>query len=185
MFHYSSIRRKLIGDLVSSDSSGEDGRHDDLSIALSACRTGCCGNNTTMNLFSPSSIGLRALVHVWEIYGIRHEIRLNHKKSAIMICRGQYMKKVHPPLYTLNVEVIKEVDCVIYLGHIISSNDKDDKDSMCQCQQVHARGNVSLRKCLMCSMAVKVNLFNTYCSPIGLSTLRNYGGPTRHIAFND
>ena len=83
-----------------------------------------------------------------------------------MICRGQYMKNVYPPLYTLNGEVIKEVDSVRYIGHIISSNGKDDKDIMRQCQQLYARGNVLLRKFHMCSMDVKVKLFNTYCSPM-------------------
>ena len=57
-------------------------------------------------IFSPSSVGLR--VSVCEIYGISHDIRFNHKKSAIMICRGKYMKNVYPPLYTLNGEVIKD-----------------------------------------------------------------------------
>ena len=76
------------------------------------------------------------------------------------------MKNVYPPLYTLNGEVIKEVDSVRYLGHIISSNGKDDKDIMRQCQQLYARGNVLLRKFHMCSMDVKVKLFNTYCSPM-------------------
>ena len=79
-------------------------------------------------IFSPSSVGLRALIAVCEQYGISHDIRFNHKKSAIMICRGHYMKNVYPTLYTLNGEVIKEVDSVRYLGHIISSNGKDDKD---------------------------------------------------------
>ena len=46
---------------------------DDLSIALSACRTGCCVGNSLINhlmyaddlvIFSPSSIGLRALITV-------------------------------------------------------------------------------------------------------------------------
>ena len=60
------------------------------------------------------------------------------------------MKNVYPPLYTLNGEVIKEVDSVRYLGHIISSNGKDDKDIMRQCQQLYARGNVLLRKFHMC-----------------------------------
>ena len=147
---------------------------DDLSIALSACCTGCCVSNTIMNhfmyvddlvIFSPSSVGLRALISVCEKYGISHEIRFNYKKSAIMICRGQYMKNVYPPLYTRNGEIIKEVDSVRYLGHIISSNGKDDKDIMRQCQQLYARGNVLLRKC-MCSMDMKVKLFNTYCSPM-------------------
>ena len=53
-----------------------------------------------------------------------------------------------------------------YLGHIISSNGKDDKDIIRQCQQLYARGNVLLRKFHMCSMDVKVKLFNTYCSPM-------------------
>ena len=126
---------------------------DDLSIALSACCTGCCVSNTIINhfmyaddlvIFSPSSVGLRALISVCEKYGISHDIRFNHKKSAIIICRGKYMKNVYPPLYTLNGEVIKEVDSVRYLGHIISNDGKDDKDIMRQCQQLYARGNVLL-----------------------------------------
>ena len=123
---------------------------DDLSIALSACCscTGCCVSNTIINhfmyaddlvIFSPSSVGLQALISVCEKYGISHDVRCNHKKSAIIICRGKYMKNVYPPLYTLNGEVIKEVDSVRYLGHIISNDGKDDKDIMRQCQQLYAR----------------------------------------------
>ena len=98
-------------------------------------------------IFSPSSVGLRALIAVCEqYYCISNEIRFNHKKSAIMIYRGQYMKNVYPPLYTLNVEVIKEVDSVRYLGHIISSNGKYDQDIIRQCQQLYARGNVLFKK---------------------------------------
>ena len=113
-------------------------------------------------IFSPSSVGLRALISVCEKYGISHDIRFNYKKSTIMICRGKYMKNVYPPLCTLNGEVIKDVDSVRYLGHIISNDGKDDKDIMRQCQQLYARGKVFH----MCSMDVKVNLFNTYCSPV-------------------
>ena len=47
------------------------------------------------------------------------------------------MNNVYPPLYTLNGEVIKEVDSVRYLGHIISNDGKDDKDIMRQCQQLY------------------------------------------------
>ena len=43
-------------------------------------------------IFSPSSVSLRALISACEIYGIIHETRFNHKKSAVMVCRGQYMK---------------------------------------------------------------------------------------------
>ena len=49
-------------------------------------------------IVSPSSVGLRALISVCEKYGICHDIRFKHKKSGIMICRGQFMKNVYPPL---------------------------------------------------------------------------------------
>ena len=47
------------------------------------------------------------------------------------------MKNVYPPLYTLHGEVIKEVDSVRYLGHIIINDGKDDRDIMRQCQQLY------------------------------------------------
>ena len=59
------------------------------------------------------------------------------------------MENVYPPLYTLNGEIIKGVESVRYLGYIISSNGKDDKNIMHQCQQ-YARGNVLLIKCQIC-----------------------------------
>ena len=37
---------------------------------------------------------------------------------------------------------------------------------MRQCQQLYARGNALFRKFHMCSMSVKIQLFNTYCSPM-------------------
>ena len=51
-------------------------------------------------IFSPSSVGLRALIYVCKKYGISHEIRFNYNKTAIMICRGQFMKNLHILLYT-------------------------------------------------------------------------------------
>ena len=98
------------------------------------------------------------------------------------------MKNVYPPLYTLNGEAMKEVDRVRYLGHIISNDGKDDKDIMRQCQQLYARGNVLLRKFHMCSMDVKVKLFNTYCSPMYTAQLwwnhTAYSFQCRYIKFD-
>ena len=147
---------------------------DDLSIALSACRTGCCVGNSLINhlmyaddlvIFSPSSIGLRALITVCEEYAVSHEMLFNHKKSVILICRSKYMKNVYP-VFTLNGKIVDEPDTTRYLGHIICNSGKDDKDIMRQCQQLYARGNALFRKCHMCSMSVKIQLFNTYCSPM-------------------
>ena len=83
-----------------------------------------------------------------------------------MICIGHYTKNVNPTLYILHGEVINEGDSIIYLGHIIRNNGKYGKDIMRQFQQLYARGNVLLRQFHMCSMDVKVKLFNTYCSPM-------------------
>ena len=75
------------------------------------------------------------------------------------------MKNVYP-VFTLNGKIIDESDTVRYLGHILCNSGKDDKDIMRQCQQLYVRGNVLLRKFHMCSMSVKIQLFNTYCSPM-------------------
>ena len=158
---------------------------DDLSIALSACRTGCCVGNSLINhlmyaddlvIFSPSSIGLRALIMVCEEYAVSHEMLFNHKKRVILICRSKYMKNVYP-VFTLNGKIVDESDTARYLGHIICNSGKDDKDIMRQCQQLYARGNALFRKFHMCSMSVKIQLFNTYC------ILRNCGGTTQLLAF--
>ena len=53
-----------------------------------------------------------------------------------------------------------------YYYYIICNSGKDDKDIMRQCQQLYARGNALFRKFHMCSMSVKIQLFNTYCSPM-------------------
>ena len=92
----------------------------DLSIALSVCRTGCSVGNSLINhlmyaddlvIFSPSSIGLRALITVCEEYAVSHEMVFNHKKSVILICRSKYMKNVYH-VFTLNGKIIDESDTV-------------------------------------------------------------------------
>ena len=75
------------------------------------------------------------------------------------------MKNVYP-VFTLNGTLIDESDTVRYLVHILCNSGKDDKDIMRQCQQLYARGIVLLRKCQMCYMSVKIQLFNIYCSPM-------------------
>ena len=67
-------------------------------------------------IFSPSSIGLRAMITVCEEYAVSHDMLFNHKKSVILICRSKYMKNVYP-VFTLNGKLIDESDTVRYLGH--------------------------------------------------------------------
>ena len=82
------------------------------------------------------------------------------------------MKNVYPSLYTLNDGVIKEVDSVRYLGHIISNNGKDDKDA-CVNANNYMLAAMSYLENFMFSMVL--NLFNMYCSPMYTAQLwRNH-----------
>ena len=132
-----------------------------------------------------TSIGLRALITVCEEYAV---MLFNQKKSVILICRSNCMKNVYP-VFTLNGKIIDEPDTVTYLGHILCNSGKDDKYTMRQCHQLYARGNVLLRKFHMCSMSVKIQLFNTYCSPMYTAQLwwnHTVGSFHRlNVAYND
>ena len=43
-------------------------------------------------VFSPSNVGLRELLSVCETYGLNHDIKFNHNKSAILKSRGKHIK---------------------------------------------------------------------------------------------
>ena len=61
-------------------------------------------------VFSSSSVGLRELLSVCETYGLNHNIKFNHKKSAILISRGKHIKCMSPS-FKLNV-------CHLHLGYM-------------------------------------------------------------------
>ena len=62
----------------------------------------------------------------------------------------------------LNREVILQVDSVKYLGHLLTNDLHDDLDIRSQCRSINVPGNILFRK--LCSLSVKLNLFNSYCA---------------------
>jgi hypothetical protein len=66
----------------------------------------------------------------------------------------------------LNNECIKVVSSTKYLGHYLASDLSDDLDIKRQCRQLYAQGNSLIRKFHMCSVEVKLFLFQSYCSPM-------------------
>ena len=60
---------------------------------------------------------------------------------------------------------------------------------MRQCRQIHAQGNILVRKFSMCSNAVKITLFRTYCSSLYTSQLWwNYSKTAikkMYVAYNN
>ena len=64
---------------------------DDLSVALNACRVGCCVGKVLINhlmyaddlvIQAPSVFGLSKLLSICEIFGESNDIIFNQKKSA-------------------------------------------------------------------------------------------------------
>ena len=126
---------------------------DDLSVELNNCTYGCLVGNKIVNhlmyaddlvIFSPSPVGLSKLLHVCGNYGIKHDIKYNSKKSAVVICRSRFNKNIEYESFTINGESISQVSTVKYLGHYICEDLKDDTDVNRQCRQIYAQGNLLL-----------------------------------------
>ena len=87
------------------------------------------------------------------------------------------MTKFNIPEFRLNREVIGVFDVFKYLGHILSSNMKDDKDIERQRKKIFIQGNTLIRKFYMCSIDIKLELFRSYCSSMYTAQLwTNYTG---------
>ena len=159
---------------------------DDLSEDLNVIRVGCVMNDMIINhilyaddivLISPSSRGLSELLKCCERYGIDHNIIFNVNKCAVMNFKSECMPKFNIPEFRLNREVIGVFDVFKYLGHILSSNMKDDKDIERQRKKIFIQGNTLIRKFYMCSIDIKLELFRSYCSSMYTAQLwTNYTG---------
>ena len=61
--------------------------------------------------------------------------------------------------------LVKQVDSVKYLGHFLTCELSDDIYIRRQCRVVlNVRGNILFRKFHMCSVPLRLKLFNSYCS---------------------
>ena len=77
------------------------------------------------------------------------------------------LKGAHLPNVYLNCVLVEQVDSVKYLGHFLTCELSDDTDIRSrQCRVLNVRGNILCRKFHMCSVPVKLKLFNSYCSSL-------------------
>ena len=171
---------------------------DDLSVSLNALKIGCVVTNMIINhlmyaddivLISPSSAGLIKLIETCQQFGIKNDIKFNSTKSAILPFLPEDKKKFKTPTFNLNDEQIPVVSSFRYLGHILTSNNSDDKDIERQRKKIYAQGNSILRKFYMCSVEVKVMLFKSYCTSLYTAHLwTNYSNKTLndfYIAYHN
>ena len=122
-------------------------------------------------LISPSTYGLCKLIAECEKFGLEFDIKFNSNKSAIMFFLPKSMTNINLPVFKINDEHIKVVSDYLYLGHIICNDLSDDLDILKQRRKLFVQGNTILRKFSMCTIDVKLTLFQSYCSSMYLPQL--------------
>ena len=117
------------------------------------------------------------------------DIVLTQKKIACLYFISKILKGAHLPNVYLNGVLVEQVDSVKYLGHFLTNELCDDIDIRRQCRVLNVRGNILCRKFHMCSVPVKLKLFNSYCSSLYTTHLwwnyRKMSVPKLQITFHN
>ena len=152
----------------------------ELSNKLNKYNVGCIIGELVLNhlmyaddiiLISPSTSGLSKLLSECENFGIENHIKFNSNKSAIMFIQPHNKLKQKFPNFKINNENITVVNEYTYLGHILCDNLADDLDIFRQRRKLFIQGNSIMRKFSMCTLDVKLKLFQSYCSSMYLPQL--------------
>ncbi|XP_026745431.1 uncharacterized protein LOC113506790 [Trichoplusia ni] len=115
-----------------------------------------------MVLLSPSIKGLRKLIAVCERYAKEHNLVYNAKKTELLIFRSGRGPLNVPPVW-IGGQRVKVVERFKYLGHILTSDFKDDADIDRQRRALSVVGNMIARRFFKANTQTKVHLFRTYC----------------------
>lgn len=144
----------------------------DLIERLSSTHIGChiddtCFNNISyaddMVLLSPSIRGLRKLLAICEEYAVAHGLKYNSTKSEIVAFKARNYQPAHVPPVYLNGVALQLVEKFKYLGHIVTSDLKDDTDIERERRALAVRSNMLARRFSRCTRPVKITLFKSFC----------------------
>ncbi|XP_047991509.1 uncharacterized protein LOC125230414 [Leguminivora glycinivorella] len=136
---------------------------------------GTCVNSLSyaddMVLLAPSVSALEKLLVHCETYALIHGLEYNTKKSEVLVFRAGNIKPYYVPPILLNSSPLKVVDKVKYLGHVLTSDLKDDLDIERERRALAVRSNMITRRFARCSSDVKITLFKSYCQSLYTSSL--------------
>lgn len=120
-----------------------------------------------MVLLSASICGMRRLVQICERYVDRHGLKYNVTKSQCMVFEvaGRKRHSVVPPVFLSGVP-LEQVERFKYLGHVITTDLRDDADIERERRALSIRANMIARRFARCSAKVKVTLFRAYCTSL-------------------
>ena len=99
-------------------------------------------------------------------YASPHDIVYDTTKTVCMLVRPKRSKCRYSTRILLDNVPLSYVDDFKYLGHIISSDCKDDKDVCKQFRRQNAVGNMLIRKFSFAPTEAKIQLFKSHCYPI-------------------
>ena len=126
---------------------------DDLSVALSATKTGCVINDKSVNhvfyaadlcIMSGSPTGLQKLIDICYNYSVQNSLTFNPTKSVCVVFKPKKFKLYFLPM-VLNASSLPYVDSVKYLGFMFTPDSKDDVNMQRQLRTFYARSNTILR----------------------------------------
>ncbi|KAL0811559.1 hypothetical protein ABMA28_009944 [Loxostege sticticalis] len=147
---------------------------------LSSTHVGChidgvCLNNISyaddMVLLSASVGGLSQLLDICEKYAKQHGLTYNVKKSEWMIFQVRGRSLCQTPKLRLNGCPLNRVEQFKYLGHILTSDLKDNADIERERRALSVRANMIARRFARCSRDVKITLFRAFCTSFYTSSL--------------
>lgn len=153
---------------------------DELIGELSSMRVGCSIDGVSINnisyaddmvLLSPTARGLAGMLRVCERYAIKHGLAYNVKKTEYMVFEVSGKASESSVGVTLNGVSIKRVTRFKYLGHILTSDLKDDADIERERRALAVKGNMLARRFCRCTEEVKVTLFKAYCQSMYTASL--------------
>ena len=152
---------------------------DELTQHLNTLNVGCSINGQLINnlsyaddmvLISPSAKGLQQLINACCNYAERHDIIYNETKTQCMMVIPRALQNVPHPQINLGGHPLQFVNEFPYLGHIITSDLKDNKDIDQRRRKLCALGNLVTRRYSFCNLDTKLLLFRSYFYSI-------YGSP--------
>ena len=142
---------------------------DDLSVALSATKTGCIINDKSVNhvfyaddlcIMSASLAGLPKLIAICYNYSVQNSLTFSPTKSVCVVFKPKKFELYCPPM-VLSASPLPYVDSVQYLGFMFTP---DSMDMQRQLRTFYARSNTILRQFAKCGESVKLVLFSSFCS---------------------
>lgn len=140
---------------------------------LSSTHVGCHVEDVNINnisyaddmvLLSASPCGLGKLLRICERYVSCHGLVYNVKKSECMVFEARAKCPMKIPSITLNKVPIAFVKKFKYLGHLLTSDLRDDADIERERRALAVRANMIARRFARSSRETKITLFRAYCT---------------------